>query len=218
MTHRIAEPVTTSTIAPARPGLTLLGLALLGMAILLGGCAKESVPPASFRITSAEYDAYFDAAREALRDHHFDLERVDARSGVITTRPVAAAGWATPWIDHASTSKQATNDLIHRNRRIASVRFSPVQTETGVARPIDPVSEDLRAFDGTIEVSVSVVLEEVYRSGRRVSPASIRLSSFTEDPRSDAIGAQQLRTRTVGTDSALASRLANWIIQTSQTN
>ena len=206
MTQRPASPLAARTIA----------LVLTGLVILLGGCAKETTPPASFRITSAEYDAYFDAARETLRDYRFDLDRVDARSGVITTQPVAAAGWATPWIDHASTSGQATNDLIHRNRRLATVRFAQVDAATGVARPVDPVSDDLRGFVGTIEVSVSVVLEEVYRAGRRVSPTSIRLSSFSEDPRSEAIGAQRLRTRVVGSDGALAARVAEQLRQTAQ--
>lgn len=185
-----------------------LVLVLIGAGLLLGGCAKQTPGPSSFRIPSAEYEAYFDAARDALRDHQFELERVDARSGVITTLPVAAAGWATPWIDHASTSGQATNDLLHRNRRIATVRFAKVSPDTNLARRIDPVSEDLRTFEGTIEVSVGVTLEEVYRPGRRTSATSIRLTSFTEDPRDETLNAQQLRTRTVGTDSALAERLA----------
>lgn len=210
MIQRPASPLAARTIF-----VVLTGLALL-LGLMLGGCAKEAPTPASFRITSAEYSAYFDAAREALRDHRFDLDRVDARSGVITSQPVAAAGWATPWIDHASTSGQATNDLIHRNRRLATVRFSPVTAATDVARPIDPVSEDLRAFEGTIEVSVSVVLEEVYRAGRRVSPTSIRLTSFSEDPRSEAIGGQRLRSRTVGSDGALGARLADQIRQFAQ--
>jgi len=190
---------------------------LLGAMACCSGCAKLTPAPASFRIPAAEYSIYFNAARETLREYQFDLDRVDARSGVITTQPVAAAGWATPWIDHASSFDQATTDLIHRNRRIATVNFSPVNDATNVARPVDPVSDDLRNFDGTIELSISVLLEEVYRPGRRASPASIRLTSFAIDPRDSDFGVQQLRTRTVGADPALSERMARTLRQIAQT-
>lgn len=195
----------------------LVLVTLLGSAAWCSGCAKQTPEPASFRIPAAEYSVYFDAARETLREFQFDIDRVDARSGVITTQPVAAAGWATPWIDHASSFDQATNDLIHRNRRIATVNFSPVNDATDVARPVDPVSEDLRTFEGTIEISISVLLEEVYRSGRRASPASIRLSSFTTNPSDSRLGVEQLRTRIVGADPALAERIARSFRQIAQT-
>lgn len=180
--------------------------------LLAVGCGKDPIGSSSFRIPAAEYNAYFEAAKDALRDNQFDLERVDARAGVLTTRPVSSAGWATPWIQHASSTGQATNDLLQRNRRVATIRFARVSDETGVPEPIDPVASDLREFQGTIEVSVNVVLEQVYRAGRRLSPASIRLTTFTVDPREDAIGPAQLRTRITGTDAPLSARLADAII------
>ena len=196
-----------TTLAPKLLPLFCVLIGLLG-----GGCAKEPVGSASFRIPAAEYDAYFEAAKDALRDQQFDLERVDARAGVMTTRPVSSAGWATPWIRHASTIEQSTNDLIQRNRRIATVRFARVSDETNVPSPVDPVASDLREFEGTIEVSVNVV-EQVYRSGRRLAPASIRLTTFTVDPSEDTSGPEQLRTRIVGTDAPLSALLADAILR-----
>lgn len=192
----------------SRP-FALLALALLLVLPTLGACARDDHGPSTFRIPSAEYAIYFDSARDVLREYHFDLERVDARAGVITTRPVAAAGWATPWIDHASTWTQATDDLLHRNRRTASILFAPVARETNISRAVDPTTGDLRTFEGTVEVSVSVILEEVYRPGRRVSPTSIRLTSFTVNPADGDLDVQQLRTKTVGADSTLARRIAD---------
>lgn len=191
----------------------ILPLLCVLIGLLGGGCAKEPVGSASFRIPAAEYDAYFEAAKDALRDQQFDLERVDARAGVMTTRPVSSAGWATPWIRHASTIEQSTNDLIQRNRRIATVRFARVSDETNVPSPVDPVASDLREFEGTIEVSVNVVVEQVYRSGRRLAPASIRLTTFTVDPSEDTSGPEQLRTRIVGTDAPLSALLADAILR-----
>ncbi len=49
---------------------------------------------------------------------------------------------------------------------------------------VDPVASDLRDFDGTIEVSVNVIIEQVYRRAR-LSPGSIRLTTFTLDPSED---------------------------------
>ncbi len=184
-------------------------IALFAAALLLGGCASEQSGTASFRIPSAEYPLYFEAAREVLRDNHFTPERVDARAGLLSTAPVSSAGWATPWIDHAGSFSQSTNDLIQRNRRIATIRFSPVTDATNRATALDPVSADLRRFEGTIEVSVSVVIEQVYRPGRRLSPTSIRLATYTDDPRDERFGPEQLVTRIVGNDPDLAARLAD---------
>lgn len=191
--------------------MTLLATAMLLWATVLGGCAKDEYGPSTFRIPSDDYAMYFDAARDALREHHFDLERVDARAGVITTRPVATAGWATPWIDHASTMSAATGDFLQRNRRVASVFFAPVARETNVSRAVDPASGDLRHFAGTVEVSVSVIVEQVYRPGRRATPTSIRLTTYALDPSSGPADATQLRARTVGTDAALSRRIADAI-------
>ena len=190
----------------------LVPVVFLLIGLCCSGCSKDPVGSASFRIPGAEYDLYYEAAKDVLGDQQFDLERVDARAGVLTTRPVASAGWATPWIRHASTMGQSTNDLIQRNRRIATVRFQRVSDETNVSSQVDPVASDLRDFDGTIEVSVNVIIEQVYRSGRRLSPTSIRLTTFASDPRDEAIGAAQLRTRTVGTDAALSARIADEMI------
>ena len=182
-------------------------------ALILGGCASEQRATASFRIPAAEYPLYFEAARDVLRENHFSLERVDARAGLLTTAPIASAGWATPWIDHASTFSQSTNDLIQRNRRVATIHFSPVTDATNRANPLDPVSNDLRRFEGTIEVNVSVIIEQVYRPGRRLSPTSIRLATFTDDPRQGDIGPEQLVTRVVANDADLASRIADQLAQ-----
>lgn len=194
--------------APARLLVPLIGALLL----LIGGCAKDPPTSANFRIAAAEYSLYFENAKEVLRDQQFDLERVDARAGVLTTMPAASAGWATPWIDHADTFTRSTTDLIQRNRRIATVRFLPVVDETNRTDPVDPVGADLRNFQGTIEVSISVLVEQVYRPGRRLAPASIRLTTFTDDPRNESIGAQRLETRIVGSDARLAARLASELL------
>ena len=68
---------------------------LLISVLVLSGCATSR--PAEFATAPGGYAAAFDAAREVLREFRFELERVDARSGIITTRPKATAGLATLW-------------------------------------------------------------------------------------------------------------------------
>lgn len=190
----------------------LLALLIGAWSLAIGGCADQQQSSATFRIPAAEYALYFEGAKQVLRDHQFDLERVDARAGILTSSPASSAGWATPWIDHAQSASASNADLIQRRRRIATVRFSPVGDETNRANAVDPVGQDLRDFEGTIEVSVSVLIEQVYRPGRRLSPASIRLTTFTDDPRENLTGPQQLVTRIVGSDPKLASRLSDHLV------
>ena len=93
--------------------LTLLG----ALAALLPGCGTTPRPATALPIPSGRYAEAFDAAREALRDLRFDLERVDARLGVITSRPHATDGLATPWDLDQTSSRQEVQDLMHQQRR-----------------------------------------------------------------------------------------------------
>ncbi len=90
--------------------LTLLG----ALAALLPGCGTTPRPATALPIPSGRYAEAFDAAREALRDLRFDLERVDARLGVITSRPHATDGLATPWDLDQTSSRQEVQDLMHQ--------------------------------------------------------------------------------------------------------
>jgi len=74
--------------------LTILGLAL-GIVGALSGCAAPDLPT-DLEVAAGDYPAAFEAAKAALRDYRFDLERVDARAGVISTAKKETAGLLTP--------------------------------------------------------------------------------------------------------------------------
>lgn len=156
----------------------------------LVGCSK-SAPPSAFSINSASYAQTFDAAREVLRRYHFELDRVDASAGVITTSPSSSAGFATPWIDHTDMVGGGIESTINDERRIASVLFT--ESATGSA---------------THDVKVFVRVQRVYRPGRRPDATGVRLGSFATDPRLVESGEQPWYAADVRDDDRLAARIA----------
>lgn len=191
---------------------TRLPLPLCILVPLISGCAAP--PPARFSITPEQYDAAFAAARDVLRDRHFDLARVDARAGVITTQPSSSAGLATPWIDHTDTLEDAATGLMERERRRVEVRFLPTGSAASAA-PAEASSPDadLRSLPGPYDVDVRVVVERIYQPGRRVDATGVRLTSLAQDPELIAKGEQPRYAVENREDTRLAGRLAKSIEQ-----
>jgi hypothetical protein len=180
-----------------RPRLTLFGiLAMTGLV----GCAAPRPPP-RVSISSGDYPAAFEHAKQVLREFEFELDRVDARRGVITTAPRAWSGAATPWLPFASTARDPLEGLLQFEQRIVRVEFTPAGASSTDVRA-DLVDTD-RDFIADVRVSV----ERVQRPGRRVDATSVRLVSIERDPHSPAAagGAIVVEHRQ---DDALASRLA----------
>ncbi len=157
----------------------------LSALVLLGGCAT-SPQPSEFTIGPGAYPEAFEVARDELRRAGFEVERVDARSGVITTRSKGSSGIATPWNQDESSLGQEFTALAHHRRRKVIVRFEPLQQEavettaTGQS-PVGSGEQDLRLLGGDLRVSVVVLVEEYRRLGKQVDPVSIRLTSVSRD-------------------------------------
>lgn len=149
-------------------------LALIVLCFALIGCAAPGTG-SEFRVEGAGYAAAFDAARQTLIDARFDLERVDARAGVITTRPKSTAGLATPWDAEQSSISQEVEDLANQQQRTIRVWFEPEIRA-------DPAPEDLRHIEGPMVVRVEVVIERVHKPGWRIETTAVRFSSFSRDP------------------------------------
>jgi hypothetical protein len=176
----------------------------LAASILLGACAShheaDALKPTA-SIPAGEYEAAFRAAKDVLRASQFDLERVDAAAGVITTLPKSSAGLATPWLDYDATLGDGVDDLIHRDRRRTTVRFEP--TDQPDASPL----LDRRTLDAPLTMRVTVEVERTYVTGRRADPTSIRLTSRVIDPQLADMGLYPLARGIVGQDEQLASRI-----------
>src|SRR5688500_8446844 len=92
---------------------------------LLGGCGSSKMLPSTFAVDAGRYGEAFDAAREVLRAARFDIDRVDAGGGVISTEPKRSAGLATPWDREQSTMGQEFEDLLNHQQRTVRITFEP---------------------------------------------------------------------------------------------
>lgn len=171
----------------------------------LGGCAAPT-PPRSFEVPAGRYDAAFEATKDILREHEFELARVDAREGVVSTLPRQWAGFATPWIPFDAEDGAAIDGFLNHERRRARVVFEPPM---GAAPNPDVL--DRRVYDGPLTGLVEVTVERIQRPNRRVGVPSVRLSSFARDPEADALGEPSWFTVDSHSDEALAARLAGLI-------
>lgn len=163
-------------------------LLLLSTASLVGCAARGT---GEFPVPAGRYNDAFVAARTVLRDSGFDIERVDARAGVITTLPKPSAGWATPWDTEQSTAAQETSDLFNRQRREVRIAFEPAPAEG------EPVS-------GVVTVTVS----RVQSPGVRPNSRSIQLTTISRDPALSDRGVWIGYAVAVTRDSDLEARLA----------
>jgi hypothetical protein len=139
----------------------------------LGGCAASHDASPAFEVPPGRYAEAFEIARDVLVSYRFELQRVDAAGGVISTDPKTTAGLATPWDAEQGRLYQEFEDLGNRQRRVARITFEP-------AAPVQP-SADLRDAPGALTGLVQVYTERTRRPGWRIETTSVRYSSFSRD-------------------------------------
>lgn len=201
----------------ARRSTTAAGTAaILGALALLIGCTSKA-PVAEVRFSGEEYAQVFQDAKDVLRRAQFELDRVDARAGVITTRPKPSAGLATPWIRQSSGLKGSISGFLHRERRVARIRFEPIEasSETTIGET-DPLL-DLRAYEGEVEATIEVEIQRVEPSEQRFSPQSIRLQSYVIDATPGSESASAGPGYVSRPDEALSERLTRTLGRRAQT-
>ncbi len=172
----------------------LLGFVPVGLVGAVGpvglvGCAPTG--PRAFTFEASSYPAVFDATREEIRVARFELNRVDARNGVISTELKETGGLATPRDSEQQTLGQEWQDLLNDQLREVRVWFRPVGGVGGVgaesAREADEVEPgaDLREMaSGTVamEATVEVILHRRRQPGWQVETESIRRSGKYTTP------------------------------------
>jgi len=180
--------------------MQIVAALLLGLSLGLGGCASNG--PTELAVEPGDYSFAFDAARHVLRDARFELERVDARQGTITTASKPTAGLATPWDVEQQTIGQEMEDLIEHQQRKVRITFEPAGGAAASDLIDDPKPTVMR---------VRVVIERVNRPNWRVDSTSIRLSTYAWDP---ALGEREMQPRydvAIAEDSEFAARLVGQI-------
>ena len=186
--------------------------AILGCLLLLAGCS--SAPRVSDTpLETQEYARGFEVVKDVLREYRFELERIDARHGVITTRAKPTAGLITPWDKEQSTPRQELEELVNQELRAVRVEFVPIGVDSHQRSTLTPADtaeadfNDLRSQQQTLRIVVTVNQLRVHRPGRQLSTKSIRNSTMYADPALSARGLAPMAIEELGRDEKLESRL-----------
>ncbi|MCX5690900.1 MAG: hypothetical protein NTV94_14135 [Planctomycetota bacterium] len=168
---------------------------LASSSTVLVGCSSMKATP-DVAVGAGSYAAAFDAARETLRAHGFELERVDSAAGVITSAPKSSAGLATPWDRDQTTLMQEADDLLNHQKRRVRITFTHEQSG-GV--PIE---------DQAVHAAVAVYIERVQSPGMRIPAKSPTTWTTTQDPARTQQGVGTAYSIPVTRDTKFERRLA----------
>ncbi len=171
----------------------ILGVIFAG--ILLTGCATPK-GPVTFEIQADRYEETLDVVRGTLRDARFEVDRVDAGAGVVSTYPKSTAGLATPWDGEQTTLGDEVSDFVNQQERVVRVMF---ESDQG----------NLRSGTGTLKAQVEVIVYRVRRGGWRVETESISRSTHARDPLSASRGHPWQFSQAIRRDDAFAAVLAD---------
>jgi len=189
-----------------RRAATALVLAVMWFG--LEGCTSPG--PTTFRVPAGGYEAAFDAAKDRVREAGFELDRVDARAGVIETVPKVSAGFATPWIADESTLGDEWEGVLNHQQRRVVVRFLPAEEDDAarIGAGVSRYEGDVRAHEGPLRGQVSVFVERIHRPGLRIAPRAIESTSIAIDPELERRGMLPEFEVVRREDDLLAARLA----------
>ncbi len=140
----------------ARYGISIVALAAL--AALVGSCTPKAVPPSPARTGDVHFDAVWDAAVSVLWEYGFTLDRMDRRSGLITTAPLTGKYLGEFWRHDAATMHDTWEGTVQTIYRQATVHLVPVGGTTAGSGPATyPTSHPSpdTPFVARVEVRVS---------------------------------------------------------------
>jgi hypothetical protein len=179
---------------------------LLLTLVLLPACTPPAAPR-TFTISAQDYPRAFDLTLETVRAARFDLDRVDARGGVISTRLKPTGGLATPRDLEQQTLGQEWQDLINEQLREVRVWFREIDAHADATDALRP-ADDLRTATGPVEVTVEVIIHRRRKPGRQIETETIRRSRAWNDPSFTARQMQSGSTTPVRRDDDFAAKLA----------
>ncbi|MEM7754061.1 MAG: hypothetical protein AAF297_00320 [Planctomycetota bacterium] len=189
------------------------------LATSLAGCRAPETPR-TFTFAAADYPRVFEITQETIRDYRFDLARIDARSGIITTDLKPTAGLATPGDLEQQTLGQEWQDLVNDQLREVRVWFRKTDTDAGSAAPdgtspgpaLRPQSDLTQARpDETVEATIEVTIHRRRYPGKQVETERV---STSRNWQSRQLSQRQLRNATpipLRRDDDFAKRLSERI-------
>jgi hypothetical protein len=142
----------------ARYGILIAAMAAL--AAFAGSCAPpKGLPPSPARTGAVHFDAAWDAAVAVLWEYGFTVDRMDRRSGLITTAPLTGKYLGEFWRHDAATNRDVWEGTTQTIYRQATVHLVPVGATTASASgpatyPTSRPSPDT-PFVARVEIHVS---------------------------------------------------------------
>jgi hypothetical protein len=158
---------------------SLRAAALVSAACLVAGCASNNAPrpaedprtaepaywlaqPPTTAVVSDDFQSLWRACRSAAVGHSFTVDRVDFRSGLMTTLPLVSKQFFEFWRNDVVTPRDLAESSLHSVRR--TVRF-----------------EVRRLDDGRYEAVPKVLLERYSFAERRVTSVARFAEVFTTE-------------------------------------
>lgn len=143
-------PRTPNTRYPTPPlASSTLAIALAAALLLGGGCSSSTPNPEHtatdiaeetatqdywwsqdnpVRVPAPDFDRAIDACQHAARERFFEIDRVDAREGLVQTKPSTSAQWFEPWRRDNTTAGDVARSSLDTYRRV--VRFHIQRADT----------------------------------------------------------------------------------------
>ena len=137
------------------------------------GCSRQIVEADNpVAIGVDDYQAYFDASIQALRDFGYVIDRRDYRFGAITTLPQGSPNLLEVWDPQNTTAEQAAESTL-----------SDIQRRVIVS--LMPADENEASNDGAYQLDVTVLLERKQVPARRLAGSARRnvFSNLAAPPR-----------------------------------
>lgn len=132
----------------------------------------EFVEDARVLVDPADYAWMFERARDALRDAGFEIDRVDAAAGVITTAPMPGlAAWKSGLLREAGVARALHAEGWHA---------TTVEGRAVFASEGERV-EDLRDAGSSLTLRFEVVERREHRPSRRIDTTSVVYASEFSD-------------------------------------
>ncbi len=99
--------------------------------ISLTGCVStgrvvpDPPPPTSYSVAAADADRLWAAAEQTLRQQQFGIDRLDRRTGLMTTFPVGSQHWFEFWRRDVATTRDWAEASLNPIRRWVEVSVAP---------------------------------------------------------------------------------------------
>ena len=171
----------------------VLFLFLFQTLIVTSGCSTSGKPETSITIEGVSYSTCFDQALLVARGSGMPPVLRNRAGGVVETAPRISGSIFEPWRMDNEGFGEAVENTLNMQRRRARFEFAPsgfnpapVQDSTVLTGPALPgsqveVDQDLRFYEGPIELRVWVYVERSFKPGLQNATWTRSMTTYSTD-------------------------------------